>query len=347
MKKIVVAESSPTIKSVADTLLRKNGYDVVCTSDGLQAWEVINSGRPDLVLTGLNLSGINGLELCRQMAGDGLTGGIPVVVMVGSKDNISADELKSSGVKGKLQKPFSPRDLLTVVKRLIGKGEKVSEAAASRSSSVSADSPSASRKLENGKGDIYNLDWTDLSEEGIAPEPEIKNDSSHEGHIDEHEIIINDDQFGLVPLDAEQEEDQKPQAPSSGDEDYNWFIGEMKKENSGEPEEESRESNSPPTEAPSAEMNPPAIDDDEINFEDFESSGAKMFVPEEAPTEQKIPQNQPAKVSTIPEKPTLSEEEISKIADKVIQKLAAAITANIDRQKILEAINSVVKQLDR
>jgi CheY-like chemotaxis protein len=349
MKKIVVAESSPTIKSVADTLLRQNGYDVVCTSDGLQAWEVINSGRPDLVLTGLNLSGINGLELCRQMAGDGLTGGIPVVVLVGSKDNVSADELKSSGVKGKLQKPFSPRDLLNVVKRLIGKGEETSQPApisknTNGSANNEADAISSTRHSENNKGDDYNLDWTDLSDKGMGKEPDIKNEDPADGHVDDQEILLNEDQFGLASLNAGQEKNQKPREDSSSDEDYDWFVGEMKKENSGEPGKESRESISPKGNAPSDEMNPPAVDDDEINFEDFESSGAKMFVPEEAPVEKKIPQNQAAKVSTIPEKPTLSEEEISRIADKVVQKLAAAITANIDRKKILEAINSVVKQ---
>ena len=130
MKKIVVAESSPTIKSVADTLLRQNGYNVVCTSDGLQAWEVISSGNPDLVLTGLNLSGMSGLELCRQMAGDGLSGGIPVVVMIGGRDKVSEEELLASGIKAKLKKPFSPRDLLNIVTKLIGKGEKTSQSAA-------------------------------------------------------------------------------------------------------------------------------------------------------------------------------------------------------------------------
>ncbi len=63
MKKIIVADASPTIKSVADSLLRQHGYNVICTSDGLQAWEVIQAERPDLVLAGLNLSGISGLEL--------------------------------------------------------------------------------------------------------------------------------------------------------------------------------------------------------------------------------------------------------------------------------------------
>jgi CheY-like chemotaxis protein len=74
------------------------------------------------------------------MAGDGLTGGIPVVVLVGNKDNVSSDELKSSGVKGKLQKPFSPRDLLTVVTKLIGKGEKVNQVAVSKIAAGKADS---------------------------------------------------------------------------------------------------------------------------------------------------------------------------------------------------------------
>jgi CheY-like chemotaxis protein len=349
MKKIVVAESSPTIKSVADTLLRQNGYDVVCTSDGLQAWEVINSARPDLVLTGLNLSGINGLELSRQMAGDGVLGGIPVVVMIGSKDNISEDELRSSGVKGKLKKPFSPRDILTMVKRLIGEGDKTARPAQAPKSGTGtanyeADAISSRHPADN-KGEAYNLDWSDLNDSGMGEKAEIHDDNPADDSENDQAIIINDDQFGLISLNQEREEDEQPKAKSSGDEDYDWFIGEMQKENSGEAGKSSPEDKSAREEESVAEQETrPHIDDEDIDFEDFQSSGEKFLIPDEAHTVKKESPEPSVEVGTQVEEKKLSDDEISRIADKVVQNLAAAIAANIDRQKILDAIKSVVNQ---
>jgi CheY-like chemotaxis protein len=40
MKKILVLETSPTITSVADSLLRQKGYDVTCVDDGNQGYEI-------------------------------------------------------------------------------------------------------------------------------------------------------------------------------------------------------------------------------------------------------------------------------------------------------------------
>jgi hypothetical protein len=180
---------------------------------------------------------------------------------------------------------------------------------------------------------------------GEAKEEGVKNKVSVGGHLDEQGIIIEDDQFGLVPLNIEdEEENQAPQSEPSGDEDYDWFIGEMKKENSREQVEEPEESESPEEESAPDETDRPAIDDEEINFEDFQTSGAKMIKPRKAPIVKKEPPKRPAEVEKVPEKPTLSDEEISRIADKVVQNLAAALAAKIDRQQILDAIKSIVKQ---
>jgi CheY-like chemotaxis protein len=350
MKKIVVAESSPTIKSVADTLLRQNGYDVICTSDGLQAWEVISSGKPDLVLTGLNLSGMNGLELCRQMAGDGLSGGIPVVVMIGGRDKVPEEALLASGIKAKLKKPFSPRDLLNIVTKLIGKGEKTNRpAAVSRETTLGADYgsdiPARGHRQEEPKNDIYNLDWTDLNDAGEIVGPNLTEDDAVEEPGDDQEIIISEDQFGLASLNIERDEDEKPYPDPSTDEDYDWFVGEMKKENSKEPEKQPHKDKSEKIEIPPAgPKEKPGIDNEEIKFEDFQTAGPKLIIPQVAPPKKKIPQKQPSKVGTAVSSQKLSDEELSRIADKVVQNLAAAIAATIDRQKILDVIKSVVNQ---
>lgn len=351
MKKIVVAESSPTIKSVADTLLRQNGYDVVCTSDGLQAWEVISSGRPDLVLAGLNLSGINGLELCRQMAGDGLSGGIPVVVMVGSRDNVSEDQLISAGVKAKLKKPFSPRDLLNIVVKLIGEGEKsgqpkVAPKGATGTTNYQADVLSTTRHLEDNKGDVYNLDWKDLNDTGIGKDADIKQDDPASRQASDQEIEINEDQFGLISIESEEPETPATGPQSSDDEDYDWFVGEMKKENMEGSEKKVENDKKPEKKSTPARPDVPQdiIDDDEIKFEDFESTGSKILGPNDKPRESKTTKKQTSRAATATAPKKLTEEELSKIADKVTRNLAAAISASIDRQKILDAIKSVMNQ---
>jgi len=350
MKKIVVAESSPTIKSVADTLLRQNGYDVVCTSDGLQAWEVISSGKPDLVLTGLNLSGMSGLELCRQMAGDGLSGGIPVVVMIGGRDKVSEEELSTSGIKAKMKKPFSPRDLLNMVSKLIGKGEKTNKPAPLTGGTTIAadyrsDIPARGHRTEEPKDDIYNLDWSDLNDAGEIESPKLTEDEAVDEAGDDQEIIISEDQFGLASLNIEREEDEKPHTEPSTDEDYDWFIGEMKKDNSKEPQKQPHEDKSEDSEIlPAGPKEKPVINKDEIKFEDFQLADPKLSIPEVAPPEKKSPHNQPSKVGTAVSGPKLSDEELSRIADKVVRDLAVAIVESIDRQEILDAIKSIMDQ---
>jgi CheY-like chemotaxis protein len=348
MKKVVVAESSPTIRSVSDNLLRQNGYNVVCTSDGLQAWEVINSEKPDLVLTGLNLSGISGLELCRQISGDNQVGGIPVVVMVGAKDDISEDELISTGARGRLKKPFSPRDLLIIIKKLIGEGENANQNApvsgdTSRATSYQAKVLSTTRHLENTKGEVYNLDWTDLNDTGSQQLDISQDEENISNPADDQEITISENQFDLESLNAEHAENQGSNDVSSDDEDYDWFIGEMQKSTSKEKETPQPEKKIPEKSMPGEESS--QIPGDEgLNFDDFGSPNTKIFVPEEKPIEKKTPAVQTESAGADAGSPGISDDELMKIADRVTQNLAAAIVANIDRQKIVEAIKSVIKK---
>ena len=238
MKKVIVADASPTIKSVADSLLRQHGCDVVCTSDGLQAWEVVQAERPDLVLAGLNLSGISGLELCHQMSGDQLAGGIPVVLMIGAKDDFTEEQLISSGARGRLKKPFSPRDLLEIITKLIGPGDGESPEQPDARKGTTQTSyqanviSSTTRHLDKKPEQVYNLDWTDLKDtDGVksdTPEKVASFDASEQ----DQELPIEKDQFNLI---HERAEDEITETPSKldEDEDYNWFIGEMKREIEG------------------------------------------------------------------------------------------------------------------
>lgn len=349
MKKIIVAEGSPTIKSVADSLLRQNGYDVVCTSDGLQAWDVINADKPDLVLVGVGLSGISGIELCRQMSGDSLTGGIPVVIMVGSKDNINEDDLISSGARGRLNKPFSPRDLLNVVMKLIGEGEQVSQAGKSKGdtsgiTNYQARVLSTTRNIDGSKKEVYNLNWTDLndSDSGIMTAGQKEDHIS--GPADDLEIKIGGDQYDLASLNSGEGNLQQPeQLSDQNDEDYDWFIGEMKKEIENKPLVSKRKDTAASDDKKTPEPITPSGNDN-FQFEDFGPLNSKVSVSEDEKINANKPTRQSGAEKSVVTSLELSDNDISKIADKVTQNLTAAIIAGIDKQKIIEAIKSVIKR---
>lgn len=348
MKKVVVADASPTIKSVVDSLLRQHGYDVVCTSDGLQAWEVIQAERPDLALVGLNLSGISGLELSLQMSGDQLAGGIPVVLLIGAKDDFTEEQLISSGARGRLKKPFSPRDLLEMIAKLIGPGDRQPSGQAdigegTPRTSYKADVISSTRHLEKKREEVYNLDWTDLkdmnSEESDAPVKVAGFDASEP----DQELLIDEDQFNLIHGPAEEETADKP-SEAEEDEDYSWFIGEMKKEiEEPEPADKS-ETPTTPKKVASVHVKPSSTD--VLKYDDLRSSesdravqpAGKPAVDQEFKPESVVRAEQP--------RTKFSGPEIDRIADRVASKLAAHIAARIDKKAIFEAVKSVLDSLD-
>ncbi len=192
-KKILIAEASSTIKSVADSLLRQHGYDVVCTSDGLQAWEVIQAERPELALIGLNLSGVPGLELCKQMSGDQIARGIPSLLIIGAGDNLSKEELIKSGARGYLKKPFSPKDLLEAVTRLVGPGkeseaQQVNGGHNTTKTTYKAEVYSTTGNIKNDSDQIHNINWSDINETSDVPQP--RKVASVNASSDEHELLI-------------------------------------------------------------------------------------------------------------------------------------------------------------
>jgi CheY-like chemotaxis protein len=357
MKKVVVAEASPTIKSVADSLLRQIGFDVVCTSDGLQAWEVISAERPDLVLVGQGLSGLSGLELCRQIASDRLTGGIPVVLMIGAKDAITEEQILASGARGKLRKPFSPKDLLDVAERLAGQGPVLAPKipVVKAQPETKYNSQVSSTQHLHDKKEPYNLGWLDLSESN--PTSSISKVVSFDLGADDQSLIIDDDQYGLAnPQPPPVEETVQPQPNQvEKDEDYEWFLGEFKKEMEGKAKLENQiEPNPARSSASSLSANSTP---EKIKFDDIISADepynsvtnpkirdASLPVSQNSSIKPKVGDSAAKIESESPgQARKLSEEEIAMLADRIALRLAAHLASKLDKNLIIEAIKAAFK----
>ncbi|MGH8004788.1 MAG: response regulator, partial [Limisphaerales bacterium] len=112
MSKVLVADDSATIRGVAESLLRHNGYEVISTSDGGKALAMAKSQSPDLIFLDHVMPGKDGLAVCRELKADPQTRNIPVIMLLGAGEAREAEEFLAAGASDYLFKPFVPKDFI-------------------------------------------------------------------------------------------------------------------------------------------------------------------------------------------------------------------------------------------
>ena len=66
VKKILIVDDTAVIRSLLEELLVSEGYEVVCASDGLEALDLIEKERIDLVFCDVHMPRKNGLDTLRE-----------------------------------------------------------------------------------------------------------------------------------------------------------------------------------------------------------------------------------------------------------------------------------------
>lgn len=103
--------------------LSQAGFRVEQAHNGLQALERAFETGPDVVVTDLNIPGIDGFELTRRLKQDPRTRAVPIVAITGYAA-FAADpsRAKRAGCDLVLEKPCSPDDLESAVRSLTDRG---------------------------------------------------------------------------------------------------------------------------------------------------------------------------------------------------------------------------------
>jgi two-component system, cell cycle response regulator len=65
--KILVADDDSTSRLIIQTALRSLGHECQTVTDGEQAWNAVQSSRPDVVISDWMMPGLTGLQLCRNI----------------------------------------------------------------------------------------------------------------------------------------------------------------------------------------------------------------------------------------------------------------------------------------
>jgi CheY-like chemotaxis protein len=118
--KIVIADDEIHILRVLELKFRSAGFEVIQAHDGLQAWEAVRRHGPDLVITDYQMPGMTGMEVAELMSVYEEFRSIPVVILTARGFYLDKGDLARANVANVVSKPFSPRELLTLIKNVLG-----------------------------------------------------------------------------------------------------------------------------------------------------------------------------------------------------------------------------------
>ena len=113
--KVMVIDDSKTIRRTAETLLQREGCDVVTAVDGFEALAKIAEANPDIVFVDIMMPRLDGYQTCALIKNSQNYQNIPVI-MLSSKDGLF-DQAKGKivGSEQYLTKPFSKEELFEAI----------------------------------------------------------------------------------------------------------------------------------------------------------------------------------------------------------------------------------------
>ncbi|MBE2913010.1 response regulator YycF [Anoxybacillus flavithermus] len=112
-KKILVVDDEKPIADILQFNLRKEGYDVHCAYDGVEALQKAEDIQPDLILLDIMLPQKDGMEVCREIR---KKYDMPIIMLTAKDSEIDKVLGLELGADDYVTKPFSTRELLARVK---------------------------------------------------------------------------------------------------------------------------------------------------------------------------------------------------------------------------------------
>ena len=253
-KRILLAEPSETIRSVASAVLRQNGYEVISVSTVAKGLEVLNYSRPDVILANGALAGEDDRPFHERVKGDARFSSIPMLLL-----HEPARPALPFPDEVVIRLPFDPKELLDRVSVFAGRSSGPRPA-----NPLSGHAPH-DELIDEALGldsievtDSKVMDKTAIIRTGKPPagmgdSGGTKTELGGTGRVET--IIIQDDATDIrhktkgtprpadlsasakldILTDADQYEVEDKVAPEHTDtaHDYEWFVSEMQKEAQG------------------------------------------------------------------------------------------------------------------
>lgn len=124
-ERALIVEDSRTIAAVVKHYLQLEGFEVLVAADGVVGLETAVRERPDVIVTDLNLPGMDGMDMVKALRADPRTHGI-AIFMLTSDERAETERLaRAAGADEYILKPVEPRRLAARVRAVTNRAERV------------------------------------------------------------------------------------------------------------------------------------------------------------------------------------------------------------------------------
>lgn len=117
--KVLVVEDEPNIVDSLSFLMKQAGFTVLVARDGDAALRVLESQLPDLILLDVMLPRRDGYDVCRAIRANPAWRGVKVIMLTAKGRELDRRKGLELGADDYVTKPFSTRDIVKRVRRLL------------------------------------------------------------------------------------------------------------------------------------------------------------------------------------------------------------------------------------
>jgi two-component system phosphate regulon response regulator PhoB len=121
--KILVVDDEPEAVELVEFNLRQAGFVVVSAADGKEALRKAKEHLPALIVLDVMLPGVDGLEVCKLLRRNPATASIPILMLTAKAAEIDRVLGLELGADDYVTKPFSPRELVLRIKKILQRGK--------------------------------------------------------------------------------------------------------------------------------------------------------------------------------------------------------------------------------
>lgn len=121
-KRVLVVDDEPNIVMSLEFLMRRAGFEVAVARNGREALDALEGTPPDLLLLDVMMPEFDGYEVCERVRSRAEWGQTKIIMLTARGRDIERERGLSLGADAYVTKPFSTRDLVEQVKRMLGVG---------------------------------------------------------------------------------------------------------------------------------------------------------------------------------------------------------------------------------
>ena len=121
MANILAVDDMRSMRDLVKSVLEKRGHSVTTHNDGTSALAFARSSKVDLVISDINMPGMDGIALVEALRGLPGYRKTPILMLTTEDAQDKKNQARAAGANGWIQKPFNPDRLVNAVDKTLSK----------------------------------------------------------------------------------------------------------------------------------------------------------------------------------------------------------------------------------